>query len=574
MKMPVKTCHLYFLNAASLSSSGNNGFGGGGFKKLNIFSYFFSFLRYKRFIVNLGIMNRSHNLNNIKDSSTLWDIIVVGGGATGLGVALDAALRGYKTLLLEQSDFAKGTSSRSTKLVHGGVRYLAQGNVKLVFEALHERGLLLKNAPHVCYNQTFLIPTFSWWDGLKYTIGLKLYDWLSGSLSLGKSEIILKRNVSKVLPGIKEDKLVNGVVYHDGQFDDSRLAINIAQSAQESGAVVLNYMKVNALIKNAEGKVCGVKAEDVLSGELYELNAKVVVNATGVFVDQILRMDQPKKKASVKVSQGTHIVLDSKFLPGSKALMIPKTSDGRVLFAIPWHGKLVVGTTDIMVEKEVLDPQPTKSEVDFILETFNQYAVLEAKAKDIKAVFCGLRPLAQPSSEGKNTKDISRSHKLFAEESNLVTITGGKWTTYRKMAEDTVDLAAKVAQLPLRKCKTEQHKIHGYKLTKKDKNHLSVYGSDAEEIDKICVGDLKERIHPDYPFFKAEVVWAVRNEMAVRLEDILARRIRLLFIDVNAALEVAPMVAKLMAKEMNQSEEWVKNEVEKFNAIAKTFLPF
>jgi len=285
-------------------------------------------------------------------------------------------------------------------------------------------------------------------------------------------------------------------------------------------------------------------------------------------------MDQPKKKATVKVSQGTHIVLDSKFLPGSKALMIPKTSDGRVLFVIPWHGKLVVGTTDVVVEKEELDPLPTKSEVDFILETFNQYAVLEAKAKDIKAVFCGLRPLAQPSSEGKNTKDISRSHKLFAEESNLVTITGGKWTTYRKMAEDTVDLAAKVAQLPLRKCKTEQHKIHGYKLTKKDKNHLSVYGSDAEEIEKICVGDLKEKIHPDYPFLKAEVAWAVRNEMAVRLEDILARRIRLLFIDVNAALEVAPMVAKLMAKEMNQSEEWVKNEVEKFNAIAKTFLPF
>ena len=519
-------------------------------------------------------MNRSNNLYHIKNNSAGWDLIVIGGGATGLGVALDASLRGYKTLLLEQNDFAKGTSSRSTKLVHGGVRYLAQGNIKLVFEALHERGLLLKNAPHVCDNQTFLIPTFSCWEGLKYTIGLKLYDWLSGSLSLGKSEIILKRNVGKVLPGIKEDKLVNGVVYHDGQFDDTRLAINIAQSAQESGAYVLNYMKVNALVKNADGKVCGVKAEDVLSGELFELNAKVVVNATGVFVDQILRMDQPKKKASVKVSQGTHIVLDSKFLPGSKALMIPKTSDGRVLFAIPWHGKLVVGTTDIMVEKEVLDPQPTKSEVDFILETFNQYAVLEVKAKDIKAVFCGLRPLAQPSSEGKNTKDISRSHKLFAEESNLVTITGGKWTTYRKMAEDTVDLAVKVAQLPLRKCKTEQHKIHGYKITADQHNHLNVYGSDAEEIEKLGEGYLKEKIHPDYPFLKAEVVWAVRNEMAVQLEDVLARRIRLLFIDVNAALEVAPMVAELMAKELNQSDEWVNIQVEKFRSVAKTFLPF
>ncbi len=519
-------------------------------------------------------MNRRDSLQYIKNTSTIWDIIVIGGGATGLGIALDASLRGYKTLLLEQSDFAKGTSSRSTKLVHGGVRYLAQGNIKLVFEALHERGLLLKNAPHVCDNQTFLIPTFSWLEALKYTVGLKLYDWLSGSLSLGKSEIISVKEVENTLPGIKKEKLVKGVVYHDGQFDDARLAINLAQSAADNGAIVLNYMKVKSFSKNDAGKITGVVAKDVLNDIEYSLNAKAVVNATGVFVDQILKLDQPGRASSIQVSQGTHIVLDSKFLPSTKALMIPKTSDGRVLFAIPWHDKLVVGTTDVLVEKESLDPKPTEQEVQFILDNFNRYALQEAKMEDIKSVFCGLRPLAKPAKEGKNTKDISRSHKLFTEESGLITITGGKWTTYRKMAEETIDLVAKEADLPIKKCTTSEYKIHGYLKASLQRNHLVVYGTDAASIQKLIQENSRwgEKIHQEYPYVFAEVIWAVRNEMAVQLEDVLARRTRLLFLDVKAAVEVAPDVAKVMAQELGESEEWIKKQVELFQSIAKCYM--
>ncbi len=518
-------------------------------------------------------MNRRDSLQYIKNTSTVWDIIVIGGGATGLGIALDASLRGYKTLLLEQGDFAKGTSSRSTKLVHGGVRYLAQGNIKLVFEALHERGLLLKNAPHVCDNQTFLIPTFSWLEALKYAVGLKLYDWLAGSLSLGKSEIISVKEIEKKMPGIKKEKLVKGVVYHDGQFDDARLAINLAQSAEDNGAVMLNYMKVNSFRKNDVGKINGALAKDVLNDIEYSLNAKAVVNATGVFVDQILKMDQPRRASSIKVSQGTHIVLDSKFLPSSTALMIPKTSDGRVLFAIPWHNKLVVGTTDVLVEKESLDPKPTEQEVQFILDNFNQYALQEAKLEDIKSIFCGLRPLAKPAKDGKNTKDISRSHKLFVEESGLLTITGGKWTTYRKMAEETTDLVAKEANLPIKKCTTSEHKIHGYLKAPLHRNYLDIYGTDAVSIQKLIHENARwgEKIHREYPYVFAEVVWAVRNEMAMQLEDVLARRTRLLFLDVEAAVEVAPLVAKVMADELGESEPWIRKQISLFNTVALCF---
>ncbi len=518
-------------------------------------------------------MNRRDSLQHIKDSSTTWDIVVIGGGATGLGIALDASLRGYKTLLLEQSDFAKGTSSRSTKLVHGGVRYLAQGNIKLVFEALHERGLLLKNAPHVCHNQTFLIPTFSWFEALKYTIGLKLYDWLSRGLSLGKSEIISVKEIQEALPGVKTEGISKGVLCHDGQFDDTRLAINLAQSAEESGAVMLNYMKVTSFKKNDVGKIIGVVAKDVLHEVEYTLSAKAVINATGVFVDQVLKMDQPERSPSIQASQGTHIVLDSEFLPSINALMIPKTSDGRVLFAIPWHDKIVVGTTDVLVEKTSLDPTPTEAEVNFILDTFNQYATQEAKIEDIKSVFCGLRPLVKPAKDGKKTKDISRSHKLFVEDSGLVTITGGKWTTYRKMAEETTDLVAKEANLPIKKCTTAEHKIHGYLKAPLHRNHLDIYGTDAVSIQKLIHENARwgEKIHREYPYVFAEVIWAVRNEMAMQLEDVLARRTRLLFLDVEAAVEVAPLVAKVMADELGESEPWVRKQISLFNTVALCF---
>ncbi|MEY5047759.1 MAG: hypothetical protein RLZZ175_1118 [Bacteroidota bacterium] len=519
-------------------------------------------------------MNRSENIHFIENDDIQWDMIVIGGGATGLGVALDATLRGYKTLLLEQADFTKGTSSRSTKLVHGGVRYLAQGDIKLVLEALHERGLLLKNAPHVTDNQTFIIPSFSFFDGLKYTVGLKLYDLLAGKLSLGKSGYITAKQVIKSLPGINKQNLQNGIVYHDGQFDDARLGINLAQTAQENGACILNYFQVTRLQKSEIGKVNGVFAKDLESGKEYNFKTKVVVNATGVFVDKILGFDEKGKAPTVSVSQGTHIVLDKSFLPTEYALMIPKTSDGRVLFAIPWHDKLLVGTTDTLIENESLEPKPLQQEVVFILETLNQYIYKKATKSDILSIFSGLRPLAKPDKEGKSTKEISRSHKLFVNKSGLVTITGGKWTTYRRMAEDTVNLAIKAGGLKYENCKTNDFKIHGYTLNEDKSSHLYIYGSDAKNINQLIQADesLAEKIHPNYPFMKAEIVWAVRNEMAINVEDFLARRIRFLLLDAKASIESAPIVAQIMAKELHKPQQWIDAQIESFTALAQGYL--
>jgi len=518
-------------------------------------------------------MNREASKHYLQQNDIVWDIIVIGGGATGLGVALDSTLRGYKTILLEQSDFTKGTSSRSTKLVHGGVRYLAQGNIKLVLEALYERGLLLKNAPHLVSNQSFIIPFFSWLEGVKYFVGLALYDLLAGKLSFGKSLFVNKKEVIESLPTISSKDLKGGILYHDGQFDDARLGINLAQSCVDNGAHVLNYLKVIGLSKDDEGQLNGVEAKDLETERHYHLKAKTVINATGVFVDQLLSMDEPGKRPTVRASQGTHIVLDKSFLPSSAALMIPKTSDGRVLFALPWHDKVLVGTTDTLVETETLEPRALKEEVDFILNTFGEYLGNKPTKSDVLSVFSGLRPLARPEKEGKKTKEISRSHKLMVSDSGLVTITGGKWTTYRKMAEVTVDLAIKTGGLEQKTCKTREFQIHGYRLrTQTDSLHY--YGSDADKILELMVlePELSMRLHPDYLFTKAEVVWAVRNEMARKVEDVLARRLRLLFVDAKAAISIASKVAEIMAKELSKNEEWVKSETEEFKNLASSYV--
>lgn len=519
-------------------------------------------------------MNRVSSILLLDQNNTDWDIVVIGGGATGLGIAVDASLRGYKTLLLEQADFTKGTSSRSTKLVHGGVRYLAQGDVNLVFEALHERGLLLKNAPHVTDNQTFIIPSFSWFDAIKYTIGLKIYDLMAGSLSLGKSGFITAKQILRALPGINKTNLKNGIVYHDGQFDDARLGINLAQTAVENGAHVLNYIQVTNLGKDDTGKINLVHALDKESGKTYQFKTKVVINATGVFVDHVLGMDEKGKPPMVRASQGTHLVLDRSFLPTEYALMIPKTSDGRVLFAIPWHNKLVVGTTDTLIDKESLEPRALPEEVDFILNTLNQYINKNATRADVLSVFSGLRPLARPQKEGKSTKEISRSHKLFVSPSGLVTITGGKWTTYRRMAEDTVNEAIVVGKLNPSSCKTEDFPIHGYTTHIDKSDHLHGYGADASRIKLLYLEDpiLAEKLHPNYAFVKAEVIWAVRHEMAIQVEDVLARRIRLLLLDAKAAIEVSPIVASLMAKELGKDQDWIDTQIKTFETLAKGYL--
>ncbi|HUM65189.1 MAG TPA: glycerol-3-phosphate dehydrogenase/oxidase [Chitinophagaceae bacterium] len=408
------------------------------------------------------LADRNCSLRKISSPGKTWDIIVIGGGATGLGIALDATVRGYKTLLVEQADFAKGTSSRSTKLVHGGVRYLAQGDIRLVREASIERGLLHRNAPHLVKDQTFIVPVYTQWDRLKYTVGLKIYDWISGKLSLGRSVFISRKETIERLPGIRTKDLKGGVVYHDGQFDDSRLAINLVQSIWENGGAAINYMQVNGLLKDDQKNVAGVTAKDTETGELYTFRAKSVVNATGVFVDDILQMDRPGINKSICVSQGVHLVLDRKFYPSSEALMIPETSDGRVLFAVPWHDKVVLGTTDTPVEQASLEPQALEIEISFILETANNYLATKPGRSDVLSVFAGLRPLAAPQNEEQKTKEISRSHKIIVSESKLFTILGGKWTTYRKMGEDMVNRIEKELNWQHKKPATASLHIHGY----------------------------------------------------------------------------------------------------------------
>lgn len=517
------------------------------------------------------IFNRSTFINEIEKQDN-WDIIIIGGGATGLGTAVDAASRGYRTLLLEQHDFAKGTSSRSTKLVHGGVRYLAQGNIALVYEALHERGLLLKNAPHLVKDQEFIIPLYSWFSKYKYLIGLKFYDLLAGKSGFSKSSLKSVDEVLTAIPGLKRQGLMGGVSYSDGQFDDARLALNLAQTAAEYNGIVLNYMKVSGLLKN-DGQLTGVTAIDAESGKEYLLKAKSIINATGVFVDEVLKMDHPNGSPLIRPSQGTHIVLDAYFLQGNIALMIPKTSDGRVLFAVPWHAKVLVGTTDTPLDEHSLEPKPLDEEINFILTTAGQYLEKTPQRTDVLSVFAGLRPLAAPGKNTSNTKEISRSHKLIVSNSGLITITGGKWTTYRKMAMDVVDEAITLGQLPPKKCLTQNIRIHGY-LPEMDTGTLALYGADAVGILGLMdtEPDLKIKIDPDLPYVKAEVIWMIRNEMARTVEDVLSRRMRLLFLDAKAALRLAPSVAAIMAEELIKDEHWVREQLIDFEKLAHQYL--
>lgn len=516
-------------------------------------------------------MNRSTAIE-ILSVEKQWDIIVVGGGATGLGIAVDAAKRGFKTLLLEKHDFAKGTSSRSTKLVHGGVRYLAQGNIKLVVEALRERGFMLKNAPHLTRVQHFVIPAYSYFSKWFYGIGLFLYDLLSRKLSLGHPALLSKKSVLKKMPMIQPKGLKGGVLYTDGQFDDARMAITLALTAHDLGATVVNYVQVTSLIKENE-KVVGVVAEDELKGEVFSLKAKVVINATGVFADSILDMDDPDAPAMVMPSQGVHLVVDQRFFPGTDALMIPKTKDGRVLFALPWHEKVVIGTTDTALNSINEEPIALEEEIEFILMHFNEYATSKITRKEVLSVFAGLRPLVKTSNQ-TSTSLASRDHTIIVSKSNLITITGGKWTTYRKMAKDAVNNAAFVAKLPIVKCTTRNLKLHGYTSTIKYGDKFSAYGSDAALIQAMINEhpQLAKPIHPRYDYCQAELAFSVRNEMAMTVEDILARRSRMLFIDAQAAIEAAELVAQNMASLLGWDKGYEEEQLNSFLAVANGYL--
>lgn len=516
-------------------------------------------------------MNRNEQIQCIKQRDN-WDVVIIGGGATGLGIAVDAASRGFSTVLLERADFAKGTSSRSTKLVHGGVRYLAQGNVALVREALRERGRLAKNAPHLFKSEAFIIPGETRWSAPYYTFGLWLYDCLAGKLGIGRTSYLSQEEARSKLQGVKPEKLRNGVCYYDGQFDDSRLALNLAQTAVEQGAALANYCAVTALAKDAQGKVNAVTVHDSLNDDTFTVNARCIINATGVFANEINDMDDPNHKEGIVPSQGVHIVLDQDFLPGGAALMVPKTSDGRVLFAVPWHGKLVVGTTDTLVEKAEYEPRPLPQEIDFILNTAREYLSKAPTRADVRSVFVGLRPLAAPKEGSQSTKEVSRSHKVNVNPSGLVNIIGGKWTTYRQMAEDTLDAAIKHNILAQKACKTVDLPIHGHHPADLS-SHLGYYGADRPAIEALAQHEAQagDTIHPDYPFLYAEVLWAVREEMAQTLEDVLARRIRLLFLDAKAAHDSAEPVARYMAAELGKDEAWVNAQVQAFQQLSQQY---
>jgi glycerol-3-phosphate dehydrogenase len=498
-----------------------------------------------------------------------WDIAVIGGGATGMGVAVDAAARGLSVALVEAHDFGKGTSSRSTKLVHGGVRYLEQGNIPLVMSALKERGLMRRNAPHLVHDLAFIVPNYSWWEAPFYGIGLKLYDLLAGKYGFGASRLLSKEETLERLPALEPEELRGGVIYFDGQFDDARLLIHLAMTAADHGATLLNYFPATGLLRDADGYVNGLTARDEETGEELTILARMVVNATGVFTDSIRRMADPAAEQLVVTSQGIHLVFDRSFLKGETALMVPKTSDGRVLFVIPWHGHAVAGTTDTPVDAPSLEPRPLEEEIEFVLETASRFFARPPSRKDVLAVFVGLRPLVK--GEGK-TSALSRDHVIHVDASGLLTITGGKWTTYRHMAEDTVDNAITLGRLPEAECTTKNLHIHGFMEDAAALGSLEVYGSDAEAIRRLAADPvLGTQLHPALPYLAAEVVWAAREEMARTVEDVLARHTRALFLNADAAIAMAEPVAQLLATELGRDEAWVEAQVKEFCALAKQY---
>jgi glycerol-3-phosphate dehydrogenase len=518
-------------------------------------------------------MNRPEMLSRVFTRQEAWDLVIIGGGATGVGIAVDAASRRYEVLLLEQSDFGKGTSSRSTKLVHGGVRYLEQGNISLVMEALKERGLLRQNAPHLVSDLGFVVPNYEWWEAPFYGIGLKVYNLLAGRYGFGPSQILSREETLERLPTIKTGGLRGGVIYYDGQFDDSRLLINLAETAAEQGATLLNYSPVVGLTKDPDGFVNGAIAKDSESDREFTVQAKVVINAAGPFCDAVRRLAHPDTASMIAPSQGIHLVFDRSFLPADSAIMVPHTSDGRVMFAIPWHRHTLVGTTDTAISEVSLEPLPLEEEIDFILSTAGQYLSKAPTRRDILSAFAGIRPLVKTAG-GSNTAALSRDHTIHIDSSGLLTVAGGKWTTYRNMAEDCVNQAATLARLPEQPCVTRTLNIHGFHEDAGQFGPLAIYGCDAPAILDLIQPDssLGAPLHPALPYCGAEVLWATRFEMARTVEDALARRTRALFLNAQAAIEMAPGVAKLMAKELSRDRAWQAEQVQAFAQLGQGYL--
>ncbi len=518
-------------------------------------------------------MNRSRMLERL--SSEDFEVVVIGGGATGLGCALDAASRGYRTALLESHDFAKGTSSRSTKLAHGGVRYLQQGNISLVLEALRERGILCHNAPHLVHDLAFVVPRYHWWEGPFYGVGLKMYDALARNQKIAPSRILDRDETLREIPNVEPDDLIGGVRYHDAQFDDARMALSLALTAVDHGATLTNYTPVIELMKENH-QIVGVVARDAESGQDLRVRARVVINATGIFSDALRQQDDPGAKPLIQLSQGVHIVLDRSFQPSQSAIMVPRTDDGRVLFVIPWLDRVLVGTTDTPVDRAELEPRALPEEIDFLLDNAGRYLDHDPQRSDVLSVFAGLRPLVR--SDEEETKNTSREHSVTVSASGLVTILGGKWTTYRKMAQDTVDDALLVAGLEPRPCITQELPIHGWMLREatdfpKDGSFQS-YGSRHPAVRALAeeqpVWD--ELLHPDLPYRGVHVVWAARHEMARTLEDVLSRRTRALLMNARASIEAAPTSVALLAAELGRDGAWQEQQLRAYTELARGYL--
>ena len=518
------------------------------------------------------MLNRDESLAALHAGDE-FDVLVVGGGATGLGAAVDAASRGHRVALIEQVDFAKGTSSRSTKLVHGGVRYLRQGNISLVLEALRERGRLTRNAPHLVRDMSFVIPNYQWWEGPFYGIGMKVYDQLAGRLGLAPSRWLSREETLSRIPTVETDGLDGGVVYHDGQFDDARLAVHLAMTAADRGAVVANYCRCVGLVKR-NARVRGARVRDVETGEEFEVRAKVVVNATGVFVDELRQADDAAARRIIAVSQGVHVVLPRRFLPGNSAIMVPKTSDGRVLFAVPWHDCVVVGTTDTAVEKPDLEPRALPEERDFIMEHARQYLTVDPTESDVLSIFAGLRPLIR-DEKSESTAAISRDHAILVSASGLITVSGGKWTTYRKMAEDVVESVEMVGDLEERPCITRDLSIHGAMTSEaRSTSVIDGYGSDAAAVEAVIAADPQggKRVVANLALRRGEVRWQARAEMARTVEDVLARRSRALLLNASSSMNAAPTVAEILADELGRDSRWVNTQVSEYKKLACGYL--
>ena len=493
-------------------------------------------------------MNRINNLK-LLDNQNTFDIVIIGGGATGLGCALDAATRRCSVLLLEKFDFCKGTSSRSTKLIHGGVRYLEKGQFRLVYQALKERDVLFKNAPHLVNQVGFLIPTYNYLLKFYYWLGLKLYDFISGNKIFSKPRIVGSAEALSLVPNIKKENLNGGVVYYDAQFNDSRMGMDIALTASTKDAILINYMSVESFFKNNKGNIVGLQALDTISNKLYKISAKQIINCTGVFSQSIMNKDSFKLKLPIKLSQGIHLVVDKKFLNGDFGILVPKTSDGRILFAVPWLGEVLLGTTDLELDKPSIDPKPTNGEIDFILENARKYMSLKPERKDIKSVFVGLRSLFLSNNKVKS-KDLSREHKIIVSNSGLISVVGGKWTNYRLMGKEVIDKSLNNIDINFTESKTENLKIE---------NGLRNIDFTEKSLSRL------------FYISKSQIIHFIRNEMAINIDDIMSRRTRCLFLNCQESINLAPKVAKIMADELSNDDDWINEQLIEFKRITNLY---